>query len=182
MTPGRAIGREHVTASGDRHDGRRDPARARVLFVSRVAKPFKLTAIEPTEFELQRSVADLLDWLLMPPAFYTAFPAGWGKLPPRIAGLLKACGLKRGMPDVLVFDVHNMIANRTYPKIVGIELKRPSKKTATSDEQDLMHGKLRAIGVPVYVCWKIEQVIEVLDTEGINRRPHFLDEGKYGAA
>lgn len=158
----------------DHLDGRRAPAREPVQSVARGAKPFKLTAYEPTEFELQKSVADLLDWLLVPPAFYTAFPAGWGKLPPRIAGLLKACGLKRGMPDVLVFDYG--------PRMIGIELKRPSRKTATSDDQDLMHAKLRAIGVPVYVCWKIEQVIEVLDTENIKRRPHFLDEEKYGAA
>lgn len=183
VTPGRVIGVEHAPGSGDHRGGRRDPAREQVQSVARGAKPFKLAAYEPTEFELQKSVADLLDWLLMPPAFYTAFPAGWGKLPPRIAGLLKACGLKRGMPDILVFDLHPIIANRTYPKLVGIELKKPSRKTDTSDEQKLMHSKLITIGVPVYVCWTIEMVIETLDRENIPRRPHFLDqERKHGTA
>ena len=142
----------------------------------------KLTAPpEPTEFQLQQSVAELLDWILLPPAFYTAFPAGWGKLPPRIAGLLKACGLKRGMPDVLVFDLHHMIATNTFPKVIGIELKRNNKSSTTSDEQKVMHGKLGSIGIPVHVCRTLEQVIGVLDFEGIKRRPHFLDGVKHGA-
>lgn len=162
----------------DRLGGRRVLVREQVQSVARAARPFKLTAYEPTEFELQKSVADLLDWLLVPPAFYTAFPAGWGKLPPRIAGLLKACGLKRGMPDILVFDRISSIG----PHLIGIELKRPSKRNNTSDEQELMHSKLKIVGVPVYVCWTVEMVIEVLDRENINRRPHFLDEEKYGAA
>jgi len=144
--------------------------------VARGVKPFKLSAYEPSEFELQKSVADLLDWLLAPPAFYTAFPAGWGKLPPATAGLLKACGLKRGFPDIIVFDRDRSITSYVKPKIVGIELKRPSKKTDTSDEQDAMHEKLLGIGIPVYVCWTADMVIDVLDKEHINRRAHFLDQ------
>jgi hypothetical protein len=151
--------------------------------VARVAK-FRLTAYEPTEFELQKSVADLLDWLLVPPAFYTAFPAGWGKLPPRIAGLLKACGLKRGMPDILVFDRHDFDDPDLFcPKLVGIELKRPSKKYNTSNDQIVMHGKLKTVGIPVHVCWTLDQVIEVIDRHAIHRHPHFLDnERKHGTA
>ena len=116
-------------------------------------KSFRLTPLEPTEFQLQKSVADLLDWILLPPAFYTAFPAGWGKLPPRIAGLLKACGLKRGMPDILLF-------NRDR-RIVGIELK--ARRNKTSDEQVIMHTKLKSVDIPVYICRTVDEVIDVLD-------------------
>jgi len=144
--------------------------------VARGAKPFRLTAYEPTEYTLQKSVADLLDWILAPPAFYTAFPAGWGKLPPATAGLLKACGLKRGFPDIIVFDRNRAVASYVHPKIVGIELKRPSKKNNTSDEQDAIHEKLLNIGIPTYVCWNCDMVIDVLDREHINRRAHFLDQ------
>ena len=69
-----------------------------------------------SEIDLHRSVAELLDWCLLPPAVYTTFPAGWGKLPPKTVGRLKACGLKTGMPDILVFNAG---------KTIGIELKRP---------------------------------------------------------
>ena len=64
--------------------------------------------------DLHASVAGQLDWRLKRPAFYTTFPAGWGKLPGMVAGKLKACGLKAGMPDLLVW-----YEGRT----VGIELK-----------------------------------------------------------
>ena len=128
------------------------------------AKPFRLTALEPTEFDLQRAVSELLDWLILPPAFYTAFPAGWGKLPPRIAGLLKACGLKRGMPDILVFDVG---------RVIGIELK--ARRNIVSDEQREMHSKLLACGFEIYVCRTVEQVIQALKDEKVPMRQRWVD-------
>jgi hypothetical protein len=178
-TPGRAIGHALDLENGDRRVGHRDQAGARVQSVARGAK-FRLASFVPTEYELQRSVADMLDWLLVPPAFYTAFPAGWGKLPPATAGLLKACGLKRGFPDILIIDHDGKVP---YPRVIGIELKRNDNKSTTSDEQDAMHQKLINAFCRVYVARTIEEVLDILDREQVHRRAHFLDqERKRGTA
>src|SRR5215475_12924252 len=39
------------------------------------------------EYSLHASVADMLDRLLIPPAFAQTFPAGWGKLPKKTRGI-----------------------------------------------------------------------------------------------
>lgn len=109
-------------------------------------------------------MAELLDWLLIPPAFFTTFPAGWGKLPPAIAGRLHACGLKPGMPDLLVFDVG---------RVIGIELK--TKETSQSSVQRSMQARLTAVKVPVYICRSVEEVIAVLKTENVQVRKHWMD-------
>lgn len=137
-------------------------------------RPFKLTALEPTEDELHQSAAELLDWLILPPAFYTTFPAGWGLLPKSTAARLKRCGLKPGMPDILVFDYFRMIANRIYPKVIGIELKRP-KSGRASDDQREMHAKLAKVGVDVYVCRTLDEIIQVLKDENIPLRARWVD-------
>lgn len=129
----------------------------------------------PSELQLHRSVAEYLDWALMPPALYTTFPAGWGKLGPMIAGQLKASGLKRGFPDIFVFDKHRMIANQTYTKVIGIELKARDAKPSAA--QQIMFPKLRDLGVPIYVCTCLEDVEGALRRESILlRRIKWQDE------
>lgn len=125
----------------------------------------KITALPMNEAELHRAVAEFLDWALVPPAVYSTFPAGWGKLSKRVAGQLKGSGLKPGMPDIFVFDKHNMIANRTYPKVIGLELKAPGEKPSAA--QQLMFAHLRTLGIPIYVCQCIEDVAEALERENV---------------
>jgi hypothetical protein len=115
--------------------------------------------LTPSERQLHRTVAEFLDWALMPPAVYTTFPAGWGKLSEAMAGELRACGLKTGFPDILIFDLHPIIANRLYPKVVGIELKA---KTGVSAAQQLMFPRLKAVGWAIYVCRDLESVVAAL--------------------
>lgn len=116
--------------------------------------------LTPTELQLHRTVAEFLDWALKPPAVYTTFPAGWGKLSEAMAGQLRACGLKTGFPDILIFDIHQMITNRRiYPKVVGIELKT---KTGVSAAQQLMFPRLKAVGWAIYVCRDLESVVAAL--------------------
>ena len=122
-------------------------------------KRFKLTALEPTEAQLHATVAHYLDWVLMPPAQYTTFPAGWGVLTKSTAGRLKGAGLKQGMPDILLF-----LSGLCF----GIELKS-HKGTLTPVQRD-MHKKLGAAGVPVSVCTSLEEVTEVLDAWGFRLR------------
>jgi hypothetical protein len=123
--------------------------------------------IEPpkvSEFQLHRTVAELLDWLLAPPAMYTTFPAGWGKLTKRTAGMLHGSGLKRGMPDILVF--YNCPANR--PRCIGIELK--AKGRSLSAVQRAMAAQLQRVGVKVYVCHDTDEVIDALRRADVPRR------------
>lgn len=106
------------------------------------------------------SVAQLLDWILLPPAFYTTFPAGWGVLSPMMAQRLKRSGLKAGMPDILLF-----FKSRCY----GIELK--TGKNALSPDQKETISQLGYAGVPVWVCRSVEDVISVLRIVKLPMRP-----------
>lgn len=117
---------------------------------SRRASPIKAKP-KISELSLHTSVAHMLDWLLMPPAVYTTFPAGWGKMSPAMAGMLHRCGLKRGMPDIMIF--HD-------GRCLGIELKTPGR--AQSSAQRDMAAKLQGAGVTVYVCRSQEEVTRLL--------------------
>jgi hypothetical protein len=113
-----------------------------------------------TEYSLHRTVAELLDWILLPPTVWTTIPSGWGKLPPATAGMLRACGLKPGMPDLMLF-----CPGKTF----GIELKIPGN--SQSAVQLAMASRLQAVNVTVYVARSVEEVIDVLHREHIPLRP-----------
>ena len=101
----------------------------------------------------------MLDWLLLPPALYTTFPAGWGKFSKVMAGQLKHSGLKPGMPDILVFYDGTC---------VGIELKAPGGTTSPAQRE--MFTKLKAAGIKVFVCDSTDMVLSVLLGLGIPMR------------
>lgn len=112
-----------------------------------------------TELELHRSVAEFLDWILMPPALWTTIPAGWTAMNRGAAGRLKACGLKAGMPDIMVF--YNGFS-------IGIELK--TDKGIVSATQREMFNKLQAAGVTVSICRSVDNVEQTLRTYKIPMR------------
>lgn len=120
---------------------------------------FKLKPYEPKEGALHRSVAQWLDWMLLPPALYTTFPAGWGWLPKSTAGRLKGSGLKAGFPDILVFFDR---------RCVGIELKK--RDGALTENQKVMRPLLEAAGVQVFVCRTVDEVVAVLVAQGFPMR------------
>jgi hypothetical protein len=126
---------------------------------ARGAAAARVRSVRASEDELHRSVAEFLDWMLLPPTVWTTFPAGWGKLGKATAGRLKASGLKEGMPDILVFR----------GVTIGIELK--TEKGKQSPAQITMMPKLRAAGVSVHVCHSIDEVYEVLTTFRVPMRP-----------
>jgi hypothetical protein len=109
------------------------------------------------EEALQRAVCGLL-------AIYEAkhllaychVPSG-GYRTPAEAGILKAMGVKRGIPDLLVWtpNAHSF----------GIELKGPKGKE--SDAQILFRSTLESLGHRVYVCWSIEEVEAALRLERV---------------
>jgi hypothetical protein len=127
------------------------------------ARPFNLP-YNVKESELHVSVAELLDWILLPPAMFTTFPAGWGKLTKATAGRLYASGMKKGMPDILVFQRHTHETTR----VIGIELK--VGVYSVSSAQRTMFAQLQAVGIKVYVCRNIEDVVGALDAAGIPHR------------
>jgi hypothetical protein len=131
------------------------------------AKPINLPH-SPRESELHVSVAELLGWCLSPPAMFTTFPAGWGKLTRATAGRLNASGLKRGMPDILVFAPHR--------KVIGIELKVGAN--AVSSAQRTMFAALQALGIRVYICRSLNQVLMALSDAGIEYRRVTIPEDK----
>lgn len=105
----------------------------------------------PLEIGLHATVANMLDWLLLSPAVYTTFPAGWGKMTPAMAGILHRCGLKKGMPDILVF----------YDgRCLGIELKTSGR--SPSQAQREMTARLNAAGVSVLIARSVEDVRDIL--------------------
>lgn len=115
--------------------------------------------LKVTEAQLHLAVANLLDTILLPPALWTTFPAGWGKLGRATAGRLHGAGLKAGFPDLLIF-----FDGRT----VGVELKTAGG--IVSKEQTDMFMRLYEAGVHVYICRSVEDVVGVLERERIPRR------------
>lgn len=126
-------------------------------------KPVPYQRLRKNESDFQRTVADLLDAVLLPPALWTTFPAGWGHLGRATAGRLRGAGLKPGMPDILLFH---------RGQTLGLELKVPGGRLS-KDQRD-MHDKLRRAGVPVFVCFDIETVLLTLRMMGLPMRPHEL--------
>jgi hypothetical protein len=113
----------------------------------------------PSENQLHAAVADYLDWMLLPPAFFTTFPAGGYVLPRSGAGLLKRKGLKAGFPDIILF-----YDGRT----IGIELKVANNKPTPVQMGTL--ARLREAGIHCYICRDVDRVQEVLKEEGFPLR------------
>jgi len=114
----------------------------------------RLADIRLYESELHKSVAQLLDVVLLPPAVWTTFPAGWGKLGKATAGRLKGSGLKAGFPDILIF--HNA-------RCIGIELKAPDGQL--SKDQMEMFRRLKETGMNIHVCRNQKEVMDTLTRE-----------------
>jgi hypothetical protein len=79
-----------------------------------MARPFRLTPPDPLELDIHEALARALDMLLPPPAFWACYPAGHVQLAPHETARLTRVGLKRGMPDVIIW----------YFGCWGLELKR----------------------------------------------------------
>ena len=78
------------------------------------------------------------------------------------AGRLKGCGLKAGMPDILVFCTGIT---------VGIELK--TEDGTVSTEQRKTFDALREAQIPVHICYSIDDVYKILsDIFGFPMRPY----------
>lgn len=113
--------------------------------------------IVQSEQALHRQVAQYLDLALVPPAFWSTFPAGGGGK--RRGAILRGLGLKPGMPDIWIFD-----RGATY----GGELK--IKGGQLSAEQRHCHELLRRAGIVTEVWRSLDDVIAFLDRKGVPHR------------
>jgi hypothetical protein len=93
------------------------------------------------EADLHRQVCDYLGLALLPPAWFTTFPADGATRRGRI-------GLKRGVPDILI--VHE---GRAY----WIELKAARGKI--SHDQSSAMQAIESAGSRLYVCRSLDDVI-----------------------
>lgn len=101
------------------------------------------------EDDLQRAVAELLDWALPADHRWMHVPNG-GRRDAREAARLKGMGVKPGAADVLIL--------RPAPKsFVWIELKAP--KGVLSDVQKDWRDWCLSIGAPWALCRSVDEVV-----------------------
>ena len=120
------------------------------------------------------AVRDLLDLCLAPPAVWEPYPAGVTRLSPAQFAQYQRFGIKRGMPDIMVF----------YGAAYGIELKRRGgqltktkivhTRRGTPREllgQEEMHQRLLKSGAfaSIQVARNIDDVCMLLDMWKIPR-------------
>ena len=106
------------------------------------------------------AVADYLDlqgWL------YTHFPAG-EKRHPKTGAKLKKLGLKRGVPDMLIFEQWGYDGQVYSGFGVAIELKSPGKYP-TKEQREWL-AALKARGWSTHVCRTIHEVEEACKVLG----------------
>jgi hypothetical protein len=104
-----------------------------------------------SETALHNAVADFLKTSLLPPAWFTTFPAGGGGK--ARGGKLKRAGLMPGVPDIVICAPPD---GRAY----WIELKWGQGDTSTA--QDDCHAAIKAAGGKVAICWTLDAVKEAL--------------------
>ena len=103
------------------------------------------------EQEIQKALAGQLRLRACKDVFWFACENGGYRTAVESA-IFKACGIKRGVPDVIVIR-----EGRTY----GLELKAPGGRL--SDAQRLAHEEMRSAGAEVAVAIGIDRALEQLE-------------------
>jgi hypothetical protein len=135
----------------------------------------RLTAPVVSEAELQEAVADALDVLLLPPAMWTAYPAGHIALTGQQAAKLLRMGLKRSWPDVLVLHgvLHGIELKRRGSALSKTRLVRTRRgRPRIVEGQADVFPRLEAAGMRLSTCETVEQVLSALTRWGIPLRRH----------
>ena len=103
------------------------------------------------EEALQRQVAEFLDRFLPDGALWFHCPNG-GHRNRVVAAKLKAQGVKRGVPDVII-----LWEGRAH----FIELKAPRGRL--TPEQRAFRDNVHAQGCPWFVCWSFQEVADICE-------------------
>jgi hypothetical protein len=129
-----------------------------------------------SEHALQVAVAHMLQLVLDPGrTWWSAIDHGAGKLSKRSAGMMKARGVRRGLPDFIIMS--SAAYDGAY-RIIGIELKTMAG-TLSPAQKDCADAWLTHGGVPIFVARSLEEVQEILEfcLVPMLRRMNFLGGG-----
>lgn len=108
------------------------------------------------EHVLQVAVAGYLRVALKPPTVWSTIPSGGGG---RVRGAqLKAAGLQRGLPDILVM---HPAPNGQGPIVIGLELK--AKRGRISPEQRTMLRAFHDCRAWYVLCRSLDEVAGTLE-------------------
>lgn len=127
------------------------------------------------EENLQRAIVKHLELRLEPPWMFWATPNQRGTRSAAETMILKAMGVKAGIPDLFILG--------PGPVLIGLEVKAPpaqgkrgvsKAKPALNDAQKAMFPRLAGLGVPVIVIRDVEDAIAVLSTLGATFRGRAL--------
>lgn len=134
-----------------------------------VPKRFTLNG-DPDEDQIQKSIADLLDWILPEEVAWSHFPAGGYLLSKAAQARLYRLGLKRGFPDLMI----------CYPpkRTLWLEVKAP--RGVLSKAQKARHAQLQALGHVVVVVRSVDDALQALWTYGVPIRRARIAEGFLG--
>lgn len=133
----------------------------------------KLTYPDPSEDQLQESIANFLDAVLRPEeAVYTHIPVGGYILSPRARGRLYRIGVKKGFPDICIAYKPG--------RMLWLELKTPTGRLTLDQEQ--RHAQLFVLGHKVVTCRSVEDVISAMELHGVPFRKAQLSGSYHGTA
>jgi hypothetical protein len=118
---------------------------------------YALTARRNTEAQIQRAIFQHLD-LRGAPDVYAFHPANGGYRSKVTASILKACGVRAGVPDIVAVK---------DGKTFALELKTDSGRL--SEAQQRAHEALRRAGASVAVAFGLDQALTQLKKWGILR-------------
>jgi len=110
-----------------------------------------------SEAQLQRAVAKVLDHAGL---CWCHVPNG-GNRDIRTGAKLKAEGVKRGVPDVLIFDAPCFDVN-TVPQWFGLAIELKIKGNKPTPEQIDWHEELMLRYWRVKVCYTLDEVLALL--------------------
>ena len=114
-----------------------------------------------SEHALQVAVAHMLAIVLDPHlTWWSAIDHGAGKLSKRAAGMMKARGVKRGLPDFMLLWIGLSPIGARIGNLVGIELKTESG--TLSEAQAKTRLDWLSMGFTIYVARSLEQVQDIL--------------------
>lgn len=111
------------------------------------------------EADLQRAVAQYLDTVLKPPAFWFHVPNG-ERRDARTGAMLKAMGVKPGVADCLLFYETEDGDGCLFLNVLAIELKVGKGKP--SEAQKDFRKKLEKVGGNYIICTSIRDVSDAL--------------------
>lgn len=144
------------------------------------AARFRLTAPEPAEREVHKSVARLLDAILLPPAMWFCYTAGASVLSRQQAARHIELGLKRGMPDLWI--LHNGVYCIELKRRGGMLSKTREVRTSKGsprilEGQEDTFPRLLATGAvtSIAVCYDVPEVIRQLEIWQIPHRRAYCD-------